>query len=99
MLTRDEFLDLFFDDLELPADSLIGEEGKGFRYILDGLNAERALIAAECIGDGYWFVERAVQYGSERIVFDRPIAKNQGVQFPIARAHVQLTAASLMAPT
>lgn len=95
-MVNHETNDVFFDDLELPADSLIGEEGKGFRYILDGLNAERALIAAECIGDGYWFVERAVQYGSERIVFDRPIAKNQGVQFPIAQAYMEVRAADLM---
>lgn len=95
-MVNHETNEVFFDDLELPADSLIGEEGKGFRYILDGLNAERALIAAECIGDGYWFVERAVQYGSERIVFDRPIAKNQGVQFPIAQAYMEVRAADLM---
>jgi acyl-CoA dehydrogenase len=95
-MVNHETNEVFFDDLELPADSLIGEEGKGFRYILGGLNAERALIAAECIGDGYWFVERAVQYGSERIVFDRPIAKNQGVQFPIAQAYMEVRAADLM---
>ncbi|MCC2979466.1 acyl-CoA dehydrogenase family protein [Sphingomonas sp. IC4-52] len=95
-MVNHETNEVFFDDLELPADCLIGEEGKGFRYILDGLNAERALIAAECIGDGYWFVERAVQYGSERIVFDRPIAKNQGVQFPIAQAYMEVRAADLM---
>ena len=95
-MVNHETNEVFFDDLELPAESLIGEEGKGFRYILDGLNAERALIAAECIGDGYWFVERAVQYGSERIVFDRPIAKNQGVQFPIAQAYMEVRAADLM---
>lgn len=95
-MVNHETNEVFFDDLELPADSLIGEEGKGFRYILDGLNAERALIAAECIGDGYWFVERAVQYGSERIVFDRPIAENQGVQFPIAQAYMEVRAADLM---
>ncbi|OWK28537.1 acyl-CoA dehydrogenase family protein [Sphingomonas mucosissima] len=95
-MVNHETNEVFFDDLELPAESLIGEEGKGFRYLLDGLNAERALIAAECIGDGYWFVERAVQYGSERIVFDRPIAKNQGVQFPIAQAYMEVRAADLM---
>ena len=95
-MVNHETNEVFFDGLELPADSLIGEEGKGFRYILDGLNAERALIAAECIGDGYWFVERAVKYGSERIVFDRPIAKNQGVQFPIAQAYMEIRAADLM---
>ena len=95
-MVNHETNEVFFDELELPADALIGEEGKGFRYILDGLNAERALIAAECIGDGYWFVERAVDYGSERIVFDRPIAKNQGVQFPIAQAYMEVRAADLM---
>jgi acyl-CoA dehydrogenase len=95
-MVNNETNEVFFDGLELPADSLIGEEGRGFRYILDGLNAERALIAAECIGDGYWFVERAVQYGSERVVFDRPIAKNQGVQFPIAQAYMEVRAADLM---
>ena len=95
-MVNHETNEVFFDELELPADALIGEEGKGFRYILDGLNAERALIAAECIGDGYWFVERAVDYGSERIVFDRPIAKNQGVQFPTAEAYMEVRAADLM---
>lgn len=95
-MVNHETNEVFFDGLELPADSLIGEEGKGFRYILDGLNAERALIAAECIGDGYWFVERAAQYGTERIVFDRPIAKNQGIQFPIAQAYMDVRAADLM---
>ncbi|MFV0474266.1 MAG: acyl-CoA dehydrogenase family protein [Pikeienuella sp.] len=88
--------EVFFDDLEIPAENLIGEEGMGFRYILDGLNAERTLIAAECIGDGYWFVERARDYAGERIVFDRPIGQNQGVQFPIARAYVNIEAANLM---
>jgi acyl-CoA dehydrogenase len=88
--------ELFFDDLEIPADSLIGEEGRGFRYILDGLNAERTLIAAECVGDGYWFVDKVVAYAKERIVFDRPIGQNQGVQFPIARAYVNVEAANLM---
>jgi len=87
---------IFFDNLEVPAESLIGEEGKGFRYILDGLNAERILIAAECIGDGYWFLERATKYANERVVFDRPIGKNQGIQFPIARAYVNVEAANLM---
>lgn len=95
-MVNHETNEVFFDGLQLPAGSLIGEEGKGFRYILDGLNAERALIAAECIGDGYWFVERAVAYGCERIVFDRPIAKNQGVQFPIAQAYMEVRAADLM---
>ncbi len=95
-MVNHETNEVFFDGLELPADSLIGEEGKGFRYILDGLNAERALIAAECIGDGYWFVERATQYGRDRIVFDRPIGQNQGVQFPIAQVYMELRAADLM---
>ena len=88
--------ELFFDNLEIPADSLIGEEGRGFKYILDGLNAERTLIAAECIGDGYWFTEKATAYARERVVFDRPIGQNQGVQFPIARAYVNIEAANLM---
>jgi acyl-CoA dehydrogenase len=88
--------ELFFDDLEVPADALVGEEGNGFRYLIDGLNAERILIAAECIGDGRWFVERATRYAGERIVFNRPIGQNQGVQFPIARAHVNVEAADLM---
>ena len=88
--------ELFFDDLEVPAENLIGEEGKGFRYILDGMNAERILIASECIGDGRFFVDRASAYASEREVFGRPIGQNQGVQFPIARAHVQVEAAAGM---
>jgi acyl-CoA dehydrogenase len=88
--------EVFFDDLEIPADNLIGEEGKGFRYILDGMNAERILIAAECIGDGYWFVDRARTYASTRNVFDRPIGKNQGIQFPIATAYAHVRAADLM---
>jgi acyl-CoA dehydrogenase len=87
---------LFFDNLEVPAENLIGEEGKGFRYILDGLNAERILIAAECIGDGYWFIDHATRYAKERVVFDRPIGRNQGIQFPIARAYVNVQAADLM---
>jgi len=95
-MVNHETNELFFDNLEIPADNLIGEEGKGFKYILDGLNAERALIAAECIGDGYWFVERATKYANERVVFDRPIGRNQGVQFPIAEAHIEVEAASLM---
>ncbi len=88
--------ELFMDGLEIPAENLIGEEGRGFRYILDGLNAERALIAGECVGDGRWFVARAAAYAGERQVFGRPIGQNQGVQFPIARAHVHVEAASLM---
>jgi acyl-CoA dehydrogenase len=88
--------EVFFDGLRLPADALIGEEGSGFRHILDGMNAERTLIAGECIGDGRFFVERASRYASERKVFGRPIGANQGVQFPIARAHMAVEAASLM---
>jgi acyl-CoA dehydrogenase len=88
--------ELFFDDLAVPATALVGEEGMGFRYLIDGLNAERILIAAECIGDGRWFVDRATKYASSRVVFNRPIGQNQGVQFPIARAHVNVEAADLM---
>ncbi|HWD11049.1 MAG TPA: acyl-CoA dehydrogenase family protein [Solirubrobacteraceae bacterium] len=88
--------EVFFTDLELPADALIGEEGEGFRYILDGMNAERILIAAECIGDCRFFLDRAVAYAGERVVFDRPIGANQGVQFPLARAHMAMSAADLM---
>jgi acyl-CoA dehydrogenase len=88
--------EIFFDDFEVPAENLIGEEGKGFRYILDGMNAERILIAAECIGDGYWFVDRARTYATSRHVFDRPIGKNQGIQFPIATAYAHVRAADLM---
>jgi acyl-CoA dehydrogenase len=88
--------ELFFDGLEIPAENLIGEEGQGFRYILDGLNAERTLIAAECIGDGYWFVDRARRYAGERRVFERPIGQNQGVQFPIAESFIEVEAANLM---
>jgi acyl-CoA dehydrogenase len=88
--------EVFFDGLEVPAENLIGEEGKGFRYVLDGMNAERILIAAECVGDGYWFIEKASAYAKERVVFDRPIGKNQGVQFPIARAYVNVEASNLM---
>jgi acyl-CoA dehydrogenase len=88
--------ELFFEDLEVPAANLIGEEGKGFRYILDGMNAERILIAAECLGDARFFIDRASRYARERVVFGRPIGENQGVQFPLARAYVQATSASLM---
>lgn len=88
--------ELFIEDLEVPVENLIGEEGKGFKYILDGMNAERILIAAECIGDGRWFIERAVNYANERVVFGRPIGQNQGIQFPIARSHVNIEAADLM---
>jgi acyl-CoA dehydrogenase len=88
--------EIFLDDVVVPDDDLVGEEGQGFRYILDGMNAERVLIAAECIGDGHWFVEKATAYASERVVFGRPIGTNQGVQFPIAQAHAQIEAADLM---
>lgn len=88
--------EIFFDDLRVPASNLIGDEGRGFRYILDGMNAERILIASECIGDARWFVDRAVDYAKDRRVFDRPIGQNQGVQFPIARAYAQMQAADLM---
>jgi len=80
----------------VPAENLIGEEGKGFRYILDGMNAERILIAAECIGDGYWFIDRAVRYAKDRVVFDRPIGQNQGISFPLAQAYMHVRAADLM---
>ena len=95
-MVNHETNELFIDNLEIPAANLIGEEGKGFRYILDGLNAERILIAAECIGDGYWFIYKGTAYAKERVVFDRPIGKNQGVQFPLARAYVNVEAANLM---
>ncbi len=95
-MVNHETNELFFDNLEIPAENLIGEEGKGFKYILDGLNAERTLIAAECIGDAYWFVDRATKYANERVVFDRPIGQNQGVQFPIAENYIETEAANLM---
>ena len=95
-MVNHETNELFFDNLEIPVDNLIGEEGKGFKYILDGLNAERTLIAAECIGDAYWFIDRATKYANERIVFDRPIGQNQGVQFPIADNYIKTEAANLM---
>ncbi|KWO57562.1 acyl-CoA dehydrogenase [Burkholderia ubonensis] len=95
-MVNHETNELFFDNLDIPAENLIGEEGQGFRYILDGLNAERTLIAAECIGDGHWFVDKVSQYVKDRVVFGRPIGQNQGVQFPIARAFVNVEAASLM---
>ena len=95
-MVNHETNEVFFDGLEIPAETLVGDAGKGFRYILDGLNAERTLIAAECIGDGWWFVERARRYASERVVFERPIGKNQGVQFPIAESYVEIEAANLM---
>jgi acyl-CoA dehydrogenase len=95
-MVNHETNEIFIDKLEIPVENRIGEEGKGLKYILDGLNAERALIAAECVGDGYWFVEKATAYANDRVVFDRPIGKNQGIQFPIARAYVNVEAASLM---
>lgn len=95
-MVNHETNELFFDNLEIPEENLMGEEGKGFRYILSGLNAERTLIAAECIGDGRWFIEQASNYANERQVFGRPIGKNQGVQFPIAEAHIEVEAADLM---
>ena len=95
-MVNHETNELFFDNLEIPAENLIGEEGMGFKYILDGLNAERALIAAECIGDGYWFTEKVTEYAKSREVFGRPIGQNQGVQFPIAEAHIEIEAANLM---
>jgi acyl-CoA dehydrogenase len=95
-MVNHETNELFFENLEIPAENLIGEEGKGFKYILDGLNAERTLIAAECIGDGYWFIDKVTKYVNERVVFGRPIGQNQGVQFPIAKAFVNIEAANLM---
>jgi acyl-CoA dehydrogenase len=95
-MVNHETNELFIDNLQIPVEQRIGEEGKGLKYILDGLNAERILIAAECIGDGYWFVDRATKYANERIVFDRPIGQNQGVQFPIAKSFVSTESASLM---
>ena len=95
-MVNHETNEVFFEDLRIPAENLIGEEGKGFRYILTGLNAERVLIAAECIGDGYWFIDKVCGYSRDREVFGRPIAQNQGVQFPIARSYVNLQAADLM---
>jgi len=95
-MVNHETNEVFFDNFEIPAENLIGEEGSGFRYILDGMNAERILIAAECIGDGYWFIDKARKYANERIVFHRPIGKNQGIQFPIAAAYAHIRAADLM---
>jgi acyl-CoA dehydrogenase len=95
-MVNHETNEVFFDNFEIPAANLIGEEGQGFRYILDGMNAERILIAAECIGDGYWFIDKARGYANDRVVFDRPIGKNQGIQFPIARAYANVRAADLM---
>jgi len=95
-MVNHETNELFLDNLEIPQENLIGKEGQGFKYILDGLNAERTLIAAECIGDGYWFIDKVSKYVKERVVFDRPIGQNQGVQFPIARSYINLEAANLM---
>ena len=95
-MVNHETNELFFENLEVPAENLIGEEGQGFKYILDGLNAERTLIAAECIGDGHWFVDRVTTYVGERVVFGRPIGQNQGVQFPIAESYIEVEAANLM---
>jgi acyl-CoA dehydrogenase len=95
-MVNHETNELFFDDLEIPAENLIGEEGQGFKYILTGLNAERTLIAAECIGDGYWFIDKVTAYTKERQVFGRPIGQNQGVQFPIAESFIEIEAANLM---
>lgn len=95
-MVNHETNELFFENLEIPEENLIGQEGMGFKYILDGLNAERTLIAAECIGDGYWFLDRVTQYVNERVVFGRPIGQNQGVQFPIADAYIEVEAANLM---
>ena len=95
-MVNHETNEVFFDNLEIPAENLIGEEGQGFKYILDGLNAERVLIAAECIGDAYWLIDKARRYASERVVFDRPIGMNQGIQFPIADAYIETEAANLM---
>lgn len=88
--------ELFIENLEVPVENLIGQEGKGFSYILDGMNVERILIASECLGDGYWFVDRATQYANQRVVFKRPIGHNQGIQFPIAQSYIHLEAANLM---
>lgn len=95
-MVNHETNEVFFNDVHVPADALVGTEGKGFRHVLGGMNAERILIAAECVGDGRWFVDRAARYGRDRVVFDRPIGQNQGVQFPISRAHVHVEAADLM---
>lgn len=95
-MVNHETNELFFDNLEIPAENLIGEEGMGFKYLLDGLNAERTLIAAECIGDGYWFIDKVTAYAKERVVFGRPIGQNQGVQFPIAESYIEVEAANLM---
>ncbi|MBI2291862.1 MAG: acyl-CoA/acyl-ACP dehydrogenase, partial [Betaproteobacteria bacterium] len=95
-MVNHETNEVFLDNLEIPAENLIGEEGLGFKFLLDGLNVERILIAAECVGDGYWFIDKASSYARQRVVFDRPIGQNQGIQFPIARAYVNVEAANLM---
>jgi acyl-CoA dehydrogenase len=95
-MVNHETNEMFFDNFEVPAENLIGQEGQGFRYILDGMNAERILIAAECVGDGYWFIDKAINYSNDRVVFDRPIGQNQGIQFPIAQVYAQVRAADLM---
>ncbi len=95
-MVNHETNELFFENLEIPVENLIGQEGQGFKYLLDGLNAERTLIAAECIGDGYWFIDRVTKYVSQRVVFGRPIGQNQGVQFPIAESYIEIEAANLM---
>jgi acyl-CoA dehydrogenase len=95
-MVNHETNELFFDNLEIPEENRIGEEGQGFKYILTGLNVERSLIAAECIGDGYWFIEKATAYAKDRVVFDRPIGQNQGIQFPIAMSYARVEAANLM---
>ena len=95
-MVNHETNELFFENLEIPVENLIGEVGRGFKYILDGLNAERTLIAAECIGDGYWFIDKVTAYAKERVVFGRPIGQNQGVQFPIAESFIEVEAANLM---
>ncbi len=95
-MVNHETNEVFFDNLEIPAENLIGQEGQGFKYILDGLNAERTLIAAECIGDAYWFVDKARRYASDRVVFGRPTGQNQGIQFPIADSYIETEAANLM---
>jgi acyl-CoA dehydrogenase len=95
-MVNHETNEVFFEDFAVPAENLVGQEGQGFRYLLDGINAERILIAAECIGDGYWFVDKARRYANERVVFDRPIGQNQGIQFPLARAYANILAADLM---
>jgi acyl-CoA dehydrogenase len=95
-MVNHETNEVFFDELEIPAEQLIGQEGQGFRYILDGLNAERSLIAAECIGDAYWFIDKARRYAQDREVFGRPIGQNQGIQFPMAESYIETEAANLM---